>query len=66
MPFHLIIKGLSATTDGFGRKPADRFAAGNNTNGIPCNSVSGEREKWVLSIVWRGGAAETYKTELRM
>ena len=48
MLFHLIIKGLSATADGFGRGSADRFAAKNNRNGIQRNSVSWGTEEYAL------------------
>jgi hypothetical protein len=34
MLFYLIIKGLSATADGFGRELADRIAARNNRESV--------------------------------
>jgi hypothetical protein len=45
MLFHLIIKGLSATTGGVGRESVDRIAARNNKKRFKCNSVSGETEE---------------------
>lgn len=65
MLFHLIIKWLSATADGFGRESADRIASRNNTNGIPCNSVFQGKQRNGSSASCGRGAAETYKTELR-
>ena len=40
MLFYLIIKGLSATADGFGRESADRFTPVNHQIGFPSKSAS--------------------------
>jgi hypothetical protein len=50
MLFRLIINGLSATADGFGRESPDRIAARNNRNGIQRNSVSGKTEEYALRL----------------
>ena len=48
--FYLIIKGLSATTDGSVRESADRFASRNNRSDVPCNSVSGRIAEYALRL----------------
>ncbi len=66
MLFCLIIKGLSVTTDGFGRESADRIATRKNRDGILCNSVSGETEEWVSAAsVWQD-CAKTAETDLHL
>jgi hypothetical protein len=46
--FYLIINGLSATADGFGRESAGRFASRNNRNNFPCNFVSARTPEYAL------------------
>ncbi len=46
MIYRLIINGLSATTGGAGREPADRIAARNNRHGIKRNSVVRESQEY--------------------
>ena len=66
MLFHLIIKGLSATAEGFGRESADRFASRNNRRNVPVKFCFRKDSGICPAASCGGGAAETDRTELRL
>ena len=66
MLFRLIIKGLSATAEGFGRELADRFASRNNRRNVPVKFCFQGNGGICPAASCGGGAAKTDGSDLHL